>query len=188
VPCRPPPERSGPGTFVVLRALASRRAFVIAKRCGVRCGRSGSSQRDRLGLRGAWRAGCSADVRIVRAYSKSRQRSAGRIEMDAGSGLARNPRCAASGVQGAGCDRTWCPERLTGAAPVAPPRRTPARSLTGAGAGLPETVNNFFREKWQRAAAVGSARQRVAVVLMGKEFCPKNRCSGCARGSKCNAS
>ena len=39
-----------------------------------------------------------------------------------------------------------------------------------------EIVNNLFREKWQRVAAVGSAWQRVAVVLMGKEFCPKNRC------------
>ena len=53
---------------MVLLALVSWCAFVVAKRWGVLCGTSGSSQRDRPGLRGAWRAGCAADVRIVRAY------------------------------------------------------------------------------------------------------------------------
>ena len=51
------PERSGLGAFVVLLALVSRCAFVVAKRWDVRCGASGSSQRDRPGLKGAWRAG-----------------------------------------------------------------------------------------------------------------------------------
>ena len=68
MPCRPPPERSGLGAFAVLRALVSLLAFVVAKRWRVRCGTSESSQRDRPGVRGAWRAGCAADVRIVRAY------------------------------------------------------------------------------------------------------------------------
>ena len=36
------------------------------QREGVRTGASGSSQRDRPGLQGAWRAGCSADVGIGR--------------------------------------------------------------------------------------------------------------------------
>ena len=45
----------------------SRRVLVVAKRWGIRCGMSGSSQRDRPGLRGAWRAGCAADVRIGKA-------------------------------------------------------------------------------------------------------------------------
>jgi hypothetical protein len=57
---------------VVLWALVSLLAFVVAKRWRVRCGTSGSSQRDRPGLRGAWRAGCSADVRIGKAYSTAR--------------------------------------------------------------------------------------------------------------------
>ena len=43
--------------------------------------------------------------------------------------------------------RSWCLERLTGGAPVAPPRRNPARSLAGAVALLACGVNNFFREK-----------------------------------------
>jgi hypothetical protein len=34
---------------------------------------------------------------------------------------------------------------------------------------LPETVNNFFREKWQRSAAVGSAWQRVAARGSGAD-------------------
>ena len=46
------PERSGLGTLVVLPALVSLLAFVVAKRWGVGCGTSGSSQRDRPGLRG----------------------------------------------------------------------------------------------------------------------------------------
>ena len=41
------PERSGPGAFVVLLALVSLLAFVVAKRWDVRSGTSGSSQRDR---------------------------------------------------------------------------------------------------------------------------------------------
>ena len=41
------PERSGPGAFVVLLALVSWHAFVVAKRWGIRTGTSGSSQRDR---------------------------------------------------------------------------------------------------------------------------------------------
>jgi hypothetical protein len=41
------PERSGLGAFVVLLVLVSRRAFVVAKRWGIRTGTSGSSRRDR---------------------------------------------------------------------------------------------------------------------------------------------
>ena len=41
------PERSGLGALVVLLALVLVLAFVVAKRWGVRCGTSGSSQRDR---------------------------------------------------------------------------------------------------------------------------------------------
>ena len=47
------PERSGPVAFVVLLALVSRRAFVVAKRWGVRRATSGSSQRDRLRVEGS---------------------------------------------------------------------------------------------------------------------------------------
>ena len=43
---------SGPGAFMVLRALASLLASVVAKRWRVPCGASGSSQRDRPGLGG----------------------------------------------------------------------------------------------------------------------------------------
>ena len=60
----------------MLPALVSWLAFVVAKRWGVRCGMSGSSQRDRPGLKGAWRAGCSADVRIGKACSTARSGSA----------------------------------------------------------------------------------------------------------------
>ena len=38
---------------MVLLALVSRRAFVVAKRRGAGCGTSGSSQRDRLGVEGS---------------------------------------------------------------------------------------------------------------------------------------
>ena len=62
----------------MLPALVSLLAFVVAKRWRVRCGASGSSQRDRPGLRGAWRAGCAADVRIAGAYSTAR--SGGAVE------------------------------------------------------------------------------------------------------------
>ena len=41
------------GGVVVLLALDSRRAFVVAKRCGVRRATSGSSQRDRLRVEGS---------------------------------------------------------------------------------------------------------------------------------------
>ena len=79
------PERSGLGAFVVLLALVSVLAFVVAKRWTVRCGTSGSSQRDRPGLRGAWRAGCAADVRIGEACSTARSGGAverqGRLEL-----------------------------------------------------------------------------------------------------------
>ena len=61
---------------MVLVALVSRLVFVVAKRWDVRCGTSGSSQRDRPGLRGAWRAGCAADVRIGKACSTARSGSA----------------------------------------------------------------------------------------------------------------
>ena len=46
-----------------------------------------------------------------------------------------------------GLRRSWCLERLAGGAPVAPPRRNPARSLAGAVALLAWGVNNLFREK-----------------------------------------
>ena len=45
---------------------------MVAKRWRVRCGTSGSSQRDRPGLWGVWRAGCAADVRIGKAHSTAR--------------------------------------------------------------------------------------------------------------------
>jgi len=40
------------GACDVLRALVSGRGFVVAKRWDVRCGTSGSSERDRPGLKG----------------------------------------------------------------------------------------------------------------------------------------
>jgi hypothetical protein len=47
------PERSGQGVFVVVLALVSRRAFVVAKRWDVRRAASGSSRRDRLRVEGS---------------------------------------------------------------------------------------------------------------------------------------
>jgi hypothetical protein len=45
----------------------------------------------------------------------------------------RQPPLRSTGGGGAGRARSWWHERLAGVAPVAPPRRIPARSLTGAG-------------------------------------------------------
>ena len=79
-----------------VRRLESGGAFVVAKRWGVRRGASGSNRRDRPGLRGAWRAGCGAEVRIGKAYSTARQRRAGRTAMLVG--IARAYRGRVSGV------------------------------------------------------------------------------------------
>ena len=65
------------------------------QREGVRTGASGSSQRDRPGLQGAWRAGCSADVGIGEARRNARQRE--RVRGSLTVGIERGVGCRASG-------------------------------------------------------------------------------------------
>ena len=49
-------------------------------------------------------------------------------------------------------------------------------------------VKRNLREKWRRVAAVGSAWQRVAVVVVGGRFSAKKRCYRSRDGSELDTS
>jgi hypothetical protein len=113
---------------VVLLALVSRRAFVVAKRCGVRRATSGSSQRDRLRVEvslARWllrgrpncqgvfggakreRVGRPEAVGLCEAYRIARSGELVELPQTQTAGP-RNPRCASIGGEGTAAGGRSC--------------------------------------------------------------------------------
>ena len=90
------------------------------------------------------------------------------------------------GGGGAGCDRSWCRERLAGGAPVAPPRRIPARSLAGADARRWRSSTISFRKMSDDFAVKvsGCGESHVVLSLVSVE----NRVLGSRRASELDTS